>query len=354
MYKPALYYLIFLSFIASFLPACGKRGIPEPPSLVVPMKISDLRVDVTPGKRQLAWSLPTENADKSKPVDLKGFKVKLKKLSLDQDSCRNCDEGFYDYLELSLIKPDKGSISGSTFYLPVPQVPHGYVYVFSVLSINSRGWFSSVSNKLSVFSLPEVLPPTLLQCQPSASVVDINWQPPLLPSYFNGHLSYRVYRRDSRDPEQVWQLITPEPIVTSDYIDVGLQDWGSYEYRVTSIVSCEETSYESNFSQSTVVVPGDYTAPAPLENFSAFYYQGGIQLLWNPAAEADLSGYRVYRHDILTGFDRLYVTLPPSQHEFFDRKIISGRTYVYWVTAFDHSARKNESISTPKLSVTVH
>jgi fibronectin type 3 domain-containing protein len=91
-----------------------------------------------------------------------------------------------------------------------------------------------------------------------------------------------------------------------------------------------------------------------LENFTAFYYQGGIQLLWNPSPAADLAGYRVYRHDNVTGIDQLYVTLVPSQHELYDAHIVSGRTYHYWVTAFDQSDRKNESVPTPRLPVTVH
>lgn len=353
MNKLSLFLLSFLLCITFSFVACGKRGTPEPPSLVVPAKIDDFRVDVIPGKRQLAWTVPTLNADNSRPVDLKSFKVLLKKLPLDQDSCRYCDEGFHDYLDLSLIKPVQGSVFGPAFYLPLPQIPHGFVYLFSVSSVNSRGWLSEVSNKLAVFSLSSVLSPTKLICQPSASVVELDWQPPILPTYFNGVLSYRVYRRNSINPNQAWQLITPEAIVNPEFIDVGLSDWSSYEYVVTSFITQEGTHYESDFSHATLVVPGDYIPPATPDNFTAFYYQGGIQLIWDPSSDADLSGYRVYRHDSVSGIDNLFAVLLPSNHEFFDTNILSGRTYTYRVTAFDQSDRKNESLPTPEVSVTV-
>ena len=130
------------------------------------------------------------------------------------------------------------------------------------------------------------------------------------------------------------------------YIDVGLADWSSYEYVVTSLVALEDTLFESNLSGAAQVTPGDYSSPAQLENFTAFYYQGGIQLIWSPSAEADLGGYRVYRRDNVTGIDQLLTVLPPSRYEFFDNGLVFGRTYHYRITAFDQSERKNESTPT--------
>ena len=351
MFKfPFVYFFVFI-FVFFFSGACGKRGLPQPPSLVVPAQIDDLQVNIAPGLRHLVWSLPTVNADKSRPVDLKAFKVLLKKLPVDQDGCRYCDEGFYDYLSLTLAKPAEGFVLGSSFYLPLPMVPPDYLYIFAVLSLNSRGWSSELSNKLAVFSLPEVLPPTNLVCHPSASVVDLKWQPSIAPPHFKGSLSYRVYRRNAQNLNQTWRLITPEAITTPEYIDVGLADWSAYEYVVSTIVSDEDTLFESNLSRIIQVTPGDYSPPVQLENFTAFYYQGGIQLIWNPSPEADLAGYRVYRRDSVTGIDQLLAVLPPTRHEILDNHIVLGRTYYYRITAFDQSDRKNESPPSPEVSV---
>jgi len=135
------------------------------------------------------------------------------------------------------------------------------------------------------------------------------------------------------------------------FIDVGLNDWHSYEYVITAVAAIEKSTIESYYSEIAHVTPGDYTPPEQLENFSAFYYEAGIQLIWNPSAAADLAGYNVYRRDDVSGLDQIIAVLTPVQPEYFDANVVRGRTYYYRVTAFDSSDRKNESDSTPEVAV---
>jgi len=347
-----LFILLFLISLFSFT-ACGKRGVPLPPSLVVPEKIDDLRLVVKPGEQFLVWGMPRSNADNSRPVDLVSFKVRLKKVARKLDSCRYCDEGFFDYITIILDKTKFGHQLGSSYYLPLPDIEKGYIYVFSVTSLNSRGWSSETSNKLAVESLPEISPPVSVDLTPSASIVELSWPKPALPPDFTGNLTYRVYRRHSGSQNPDWRLITPEPIIENQFIDVGLKDWQTYEYVVTAVVSIDKTSFESNYSSVAKIVPGDYNPPAKLENFSAFYYEAGIQLIWGASGASDLAGYNVYRRDNITGFDKIIAVLPPTTSEYFDTDIIFGRTYYYRVTAFDLSDRKNESEFSTEIAVTV-
>ena len=70
----------FVILLSTFLfCSCGKRGVPVPPSLLVPAKIDDFKLEVDPGQQYLVWSIPTVNADNSKPVDLVSFRVQLKR-----------------------------------------------------------------------------------------------------------------------------------------------------------------------------------------------------------------------------------------------------------------------------------
>ena len=350
------YFLIFflISVLCLSLTSCGKRGNPLPPSLVVADRITDLKLSVKPGERFLTWSIPRKNSDNTKPVDLSAFKIRLKKVAKDLDSCRYCDEGFFDFLTINFLKPESGYQLGATFYWPLPDIPKDFTYVFSVASLNSRGWHSEFSNKLALFSLPEIAPPSKVELTPSASIVDLNWQAPLIPDTFSGELFYRVYRRQSEgESHSRWRLITPEALRETHFIDVGLKDWHSYEYVVTAVAAIEKSSIESQFSTLAQVTPGDYTAPGQLENFSAFYYEAGVQLIWDPSTAADLSGYNVYRRDDVSGIDKIIAVLPPVQPEYFDSKAISGRTYYYRVTAFDTSDRRNESDSTPEIAVKI-
>ena len=349
--KHFLFFLLLFLLITFSFSACGKRGDPLPPSLVVAEKISDLRLVVKPGERFLAWSMPKKNSDGTKPVDLTAFKIRLKKVAKDLDSCRFCDEGFFDYKTINLLKPEIGYQLGTTFYLPVPDIMSDFVYVFSVTSLNSRGWSSEVSNKLAIFSLPKILAPTRVELTPAASVVELSWQALELPDDFSGKLYYRVYRRQPELSGSTWKLITPSPISDTHFIDVGLNDWHAYEYVITGVVSLEETSFESYYSGIAHIVPGDYLAPDQLENFTAFYYEAGIQLIWSPSPALDLAGYNVYRRDDVTGLERIIAVVAPAHHEYQDLDVVSGRTYYYRVTAFDSSDRKNESKPTPEVAV---
>ena len=56
MFKFSSVPLIVLLFAALLFSSCGKRGVPVPPSLVVPVKIDDFQLDVDPGLQHLAWS----------------------------------------------------------------------------------------------------------------------------------------------------------------------------------------------------------------------------------------------------------------------------------------------------------
>ncbi|MCK5680860.1 hypothetical protein KAI46_08640, partial [bacterium] len=159
------------------------------------MKITDLRLLVKPGVRQLVWSVPKNNVDNSKPADLTAFSLRLKKLSQSLDSCRYCDEGFFDYQTINFLKPEIGYRLGDFFYYPLPVIEKGLIYIFSVSSLNSRGWRSDVSNKLALLSLPELSSPLELVLTPSASIVELSWVAPHLPDDFSGDLRYRVYRR---------------------------------------------------------------------------------------------------------------------------------------------------------------
>lgn len=345
--------LLLFTFALLFFTGCGKRAKPVPPSLVVPAAISDLRLDVKPGIRNLVWTIPTKNADNSKPVDLVAFKIRLKQISVNLDSCRFCDEGFSEYKTINLTKPESGFVLGASFYVPLPDIDDGLIYVFSVASLNSRGWVSETSNKLAVVGLPEVPSPSAVKLIPSASSVELSWQAPALPKSFAGKLSYRVYRRIPHKSSNIWHLITPEPIADSHFIDVGLKDWQAYQYTVTTVLSREDTLSESGYSLSVQIVPGDYIAPDKLENFTAFYYEAGVQLVWDPSTAADLSGYKVYRRDNVTGVENIIAVLKPFRAEFFDASVIYGRTYYYQVTAFDLSDRHNESEPTPEIAVIV-
>ena len=343
---------IFLSILTLMTSGCGKRAEPEPPSLVVPAKISEFTLAVMPGKRYLKWQIPVKNSDGSRPADLSAFRLFGKKLDRARDACMFCDEGFNPYVTIDFRHPEKGFQRGKFFFYPLPTVERGKVDIYYVVSLNSRGWLSEPSDKLAVDWVPELLPPVNLTTHTSASMVELHWEftrPAGLSTEYR--FLYNVYRRTYLNDVSPWQLATPEPLEEQSYIDVGLSDWSPYEYSVTVIVKYRSTQYESLRSQPVRVIPGDYTPPPQVSSLTAFPYQGGVQLVWDAVHSADLAGYFVYRQEVSSGAIRKIARVAPRYHEYFDSGVVFGRRYSYWVTSFDRSERHNESPRSRKVEV---
>lgn len=334
--------LLLLLFVIAFFAACGKKADPVPPRLVVPRSITDLKIDVRPGARYLVWSLPSENTDGSRPAEIKGFSIFSKTLKAGDESCVFCDEGFELFAEVDMSRPKPGHIDNGLIYYPLPLIPRHQLQAIKVMSRNNHGWQSASSNKIKVYGYEPLDPPKPVTCEPGAAIVTLHWHKPL-PDKPSGKqvkvYGYRVYRQDAgRD----WQLITPDVINDLSYVDVGLKDWHPYKYAITTISIFQGTPWESKRSIPVSVVPGDYTPPAPVADFTAFSFQGGVQLTWQPNQEPDIQVYRIHKYEVESG--RSYILeVPPKTTDYLDIQVMSGRHYVYRISAVDTSARHNES-----------
>lgn len=333
--------LLMMLVLISFA-ACGKKADPVPPRLVVPQAITDLEMDVRPGARYLVWSVPAKNTDGSRPAEIKGFSIFSKTLKQGDEGCVFCDEGFELLAEVNLPRPQQGYIDNGLVYYPLPLIPRDVLEAIKVVSRNNHGWLSEPSNKIKVYGYEPLDPPKPLTCEPGAAIVTLHWKKPY-PDKTTGQpvkiYGYRVYRQDA---SQEWQLITPDVITDLSYVDVGLKDWHPYRYAVSAISIFKGTPWESRRSIPVSVVPGDYTPPAPVAEFTAFPFQGGVQLTWQANQEPDLQVYRIHKYELETG--RSYVLeLPPSATDYLDVQVMPERHYVYRISAVDVSARHNES-----------
>jgi len=333
-------WLLLAVFIC--LAACGKKADPVPPRLVVPRAITDLKIDVRPGARYLVWSIPAENTDGSRPAEIKAFSIFSKTLKQGDEGCVFCDEGFDLFATINLSQPKQAYIDSGMVYYPLPLIPRDSLQAIKVVSRDNHGWQSKPSNKIKVYGFEPLDPPKPLTCEPGAAVVTLRWKKPVLANQSGPQVKvygYRVYRQDAG---KKWQLITPEVISDLSYVDVGLKDWHPYRYAVTTISIFHGTPWESRRSLPVSVVPGDYTPPAPVAEFTAFPFQGGVQLTWQANQEPDLKVYRIHKYEVESG--RSYVLeVPPGTTDYLDVQVMPGRHYVYRISAIDASARHNES-----------
>lgn len=87
------------------------------------------------------------------------------------------------------------------------------------------------------------------------------------------------------------------------------------------------------------LVPRDVFPPAVPTGLRAIRLPVGVQLLWDPVADADLEGYRIYRRD--PGGEKVIAAEMAPTNQFIDRNAPSDRLVYYEVTAVDRDG--NES-----------
>ncbi|MBN2333364.1 MAG: hypothetical protein JXO49_04935 [Deltaproteobacteria bacterium] len=347
-----LRYGMVLILLLPLVAGCGKKADPRPRRLVVPKAITDVNLDVRPGARFLVWSVPGENTDGSRPADIKEFVVFAKTLKQGDEGCVFCDEGFAVLAKVAVSRPEKGHRLGDRIYYPLPAVAADQLQAIKVLSVNRYGWQSEPSNKIKVYGFDAYGPPAEVQCDPGASVVTVTWMAPKSESSSSVVPEIYGYRGYRQGEDGDWLRITPEILTDRQLVDVGLKDWQSYTYAVTTVSTYQGTPWESRLSQPVAVVPGDYTVPGPVQGFTAFAHQGGVQLIWQASREPDLLFYRVYKYEVDTGKSYI-LELPPPATDYFDSAIMAGRQYGYRISAVDSSARHNESDLSPEQKVLV-
>jgi hypothetical protein len=126
--------------------ACGKKGDPRPPELVVPRTISNLSARSGPSGVALTWSRPTEYVDGTELKDLASFVIFRKELS---QSCPDCPVP-YRQLTTVNVEDQQKFVKQKQYRFDDQEVRPKAIYRYRISSQLFDGSLSAPSNEVEI------------------------------------------------------------------------------------------------------------------------------------------------------------------------------------------------------------
>ena len=334
-------------------PACGKKGPPLPPLLLVPVPPPELTAVRRGSQVDLTFRIPNANTDRSTPADLARVEIYAlttpgavtpedvirrgeRLSSLDVNKPKDPDEP-----EPTTPAPEpKGLSQGdrATFSEALATADDESAHrTYVVLGYNQRGRRGEPSARIVVPLVPPPPVPEQPVIKYDEKAITVAWAP--IPASETGPYSYSVYRPGTQLPATSAPL--PEPLFTDSAIV-----WDEERcYEVRSGLTLEGVRIESPASPTRCVVPHDTFAPAKPDGLVSVASEDAISLIWSASPEADLAGYLVLRA-IEPATELTPVSATPTTDTNFKDSVPGGARVTYAVQALDKAGNRSEPSNT--------
>jgi hypothetical protein len=157
---------------------------------------------------------------------------------------------------------------------------------------------------------------------------------------------FHVYEVGS---DQFQTRLTTDPLTAPRFEDRRIE-WGAHRcYTVRAVETIAGLSVESEPAPPVCETFADTFAPAAPRGLVAVASEAAINLIWDPATDADLAGYVVLRRAAASG-ELSAVTSKPIQETTFTDKVEPGAAFIYAIQAIDKAGNKSgpSAESTPE------
>lgn len=328
------------------------QGAPQPPSLNLPNRVSDLSAVRTGHEVSLAWTMPTRNTDK---LLLKG-NVTVR-VCRNQAGVTGCDAT----ATLQLAPGAAGVFKDTLPSALVSGTPHRLIYFVEL--DNRKGRFAGLSNDAEILSGEAPSPVTGLTAAIRKDGVLLTWAPGPRDAASS---SLRLIRKLESPPAAKSQqgplAAPPEPperilMVESgssmgQAIDSDIHFGETYEYRAQRVVRVPTNGrlleLASPISEPVSIFAANVFPPSVPRGLAAVATAGengnppAIDLSWMPDTEADLAGYIIYRHESGgTTWQRVSPAPPIVGPGFHDANVQPGHIYIYAVSAIGQNGHES-------------
>jgi hypothetical protein len=338
--------------LGTCLSGCGTPGAPQPPSLNLPDRVTDLSATRVGNQVSLTWTMPKRNTDKLPLKDKIAVRVSRREGASNQAT----EAG-----ELQLSPAVDGAFSET---LPVPLTTGAARPLIYFIELNNRsGRSAGFSNLVTV---PAGEPPSRV----SGLAADVRKQGVILRwSPADPEAAIRLRRKLltpaaaeprtgllSAKPEAIEQNLIVESTpgaAPAQAVDKTIVFGNSYEYRAQRVV---RVSIDNN----SIELDGDLSAPIRIDARDVFPpavplglaavatasdpasgTPASIDLSWQPNTEPDLAGYHVDRREDQTPWQRISGDQPVVGPAFHDEHVLPGHIYLYGVSAVDKGGHES-------------
>ncbi len=335
----------------AFLVGCGIPGPPQPPSLNLPVPVTELRAQRVGDSVELQWTDSSQNTDKT-PVRTPGIASVCLETSLD-GPCPVVQQ----------VQALPGSTVTAALSLP------GALRTGAVRPIYLRVSLENARRRSAGWSAPAMAVAgqapanvTDVKAVNTADGVELHWQVTGSPAPAGSAESvYRIRRQRLTPPSQPTPQIKNDHEPDEQLLEVPDENGKVVSARDSSVARDTRYRYvvqatsRVNVGMQTLEMSGLPSAPVEVETASVFppappkglavvpvWTDGapGMDLNWEPNVEPTVVGYRVYRLTKLArrSLERRTLvsgSVPLTAPAFVDRGLEPGSTYEYLVVAVD-------------------
>jgi len=327
------------------LAGCGTPGAPQPPSLNLPERVTDLAASRAGNQVAVTWTMPKRNTDKLLLAGNVAVRV-----------CRGaCDAASVN------IEAAAGANAAYTDTLPADLAagaPRPLSYFVELRNRNGRS--AGLSNAAMVLAGVAPAPVDGLSAEVRKDGMALRWTP-LAQDSSAIRLHRKLLNPPAAKPHEGLLAKPPEPIEQSLIVEAGSQGgraldkkirFGqSYEYRAQRVARV-------TVDGKTLELAGPLSAPLRVEARDIFppetptalaavatTVENGsapaIDLSWQPVGDADLAGYIVYRREAEAAWRHISPAEPLIAPAFRDAEVQPGHSYRYAVAAISQSGHES-------------
>jgi hypothetical protein len=307
--------------------SCGYIGPISPPSLHIPVAITNLAAVEAADSIQIQFTLPGQTTDtntilKFNAVDLR-IGPEVTPFDLDKWNAGSTQIPISPEkadAALGESQPLKTSLNVAAW--------EGKEVAIAARAAQRGNRYSQWSN---VVHLRVVAPLDVPEIDPQSSAEGVK----LVIAPLREHAKARILRQGPNDP----QLIEVGVADSAEYSDATAEYGTKYRYAAAAFEDENKANAVSRQSEIKEITPVDTFPPSVPAGVTVLTSPVSVEISWEPSPQPDTKGYYLFRSVDGGAFARVgnLVTLPT----YSDKDVQHGKRYAYQVSAMD--VRNNES-----------